>query len=141
MATLAARYPQYSYSRSSSASRWATVVVLDTWLVEAFDKINELRNLQSNWDSYGADRVTDGAELSARWLMSYVNWQGIPSPTISALADGGIGMHWNIGARDLEIEIDPSGELTYLQSQAGTMKPGSVTKDNVQDVVDWILEV
>jgi hypothetical protein len=101
--------------------QWSPVRTLDfpDWFKGAIDRISELASLQDGWDSYGARRVTNRAISQARFLLSNLDVEDLPRPHIAALPDGGVGFHWRIADRDLEIEIEPNGAMHYLMTIVG----------------------
>lgn len=67
------------------------------------ERIEELRSLQENWDSYGARRITnDALDTASRWL-DYVH--------VGPMSGGGIQIEVHMGGLDIEIEIEPDGSF------------------------------
>src|ERR1700722_13734643 len=89
------------------------------WLREIYDRISDLKKLEHNWDSYGALPVADGAISSIRVLLSNLDIDDMPTPHVAPLPGGGVGLHWRVGSRDLEIEVEPNGAAHYLQTIVG----------------------
>lgn len=67
----------------------------EQWLDERLDAIDGLRQLQDNWDSYGARKVDarsiDSARAFVRWLSTIV---GVNRPQVAASPDGLVGLSW-----------------------------------------------
>ena len=95
-------------------------------LVDALIRINELRALGDNWDSYGgvppADQLLDFIE----WLVAAASetlGSFFPVPHVNAASDGGVQLEWSNGDRELELEFGPmhDGEspVEYLRSSHG----------------------
>ncbi len=125
--------------RESNRRQWSEVKGLQSpaWLREIYDRISDLKKLERNWDSYDALPVADGAISSIRVLLSNLDIDDMPTPHIAPLPDGGVGLHWRVGSRDLEIEAEPNGEVHYLQTIVG----GDFVDDPSveQDALDWVL--
>lgn len=126
-----------------SHRQWSTVKTLDSpaWLKGAYDRISELTRLQVDWDTYGGLPVAPGAVSVARLLLSNLMVDDVPNPQISAVADGGIGFHWRVADRDLEIEISPAGEMHYMRTIVGgePMEPQDVERlPEMQGALDWV---
>lgn len=139
---LGRRWPRgdNSYSRR----QWSPVRDLQstTWLKEAYDRLSELEKLDENWDRQGSRRAAGEAVLCVRVLLSNHDMEDIPRPHICALPDGGIGLHWRIGDRDLEIEVEPDASVHYLKTSvaSGSMDDGDASSPlGVQDVLDWLI--
>ncbi len=87
-------------------------------LVRALDRIDDLARLGNDWDSYGAAPIGTDAVRTAR-VLAIELWRSgafadlsqidiIPIPT------GGIQFEWALGGGEIEVEIDRTGELTWL---------------------------
>jgi hypothetical protein len=129
--------------QESNRRQWSGVKSLQSpsWLKEIYDRISALKTLEENWDSYGGLPVADGAISKIRVLLSKVDIEDMPTPHVAPLPDGGIGLHWRVGTRDLEIEVEPNGEVHYLQTiVGGESVPGDVrTLPEAQNALDWVL--
>ncbi|ATE63464.1 hypothetical protein [Rhizorhabdus dicambivorans] len=87
-------------------------------LVEAFERLYELRALQAGWDSYGAAPVHRDVFKPAVELISHALMRCHP-PFITALNTGGLKLAWDCGPRELELEIEPHGRLAiYFTNKA-----------------------
>lgn len=126
--------------QESNRRQWSGVKSLQSpaWLKEIYDRISDLKKLGQNWDSYGASPVSDVAISSIRVLLSNLDIEDMPTPHVAPLPDGGVGLHWRVGARDLEIEVEPTGEIHYLQTiVGGDSESGDPAK--AQNALDWVL--
>jgi hypothetical protein len=123
--------------------QWSEVKNLQSpaWLKEIYDRISALKALEQNWDSYGGLPVADGAISMIRVLLSNLDIEDMPKPHVAALPDGGIGLHWRVADRDLEIEVESNGAISFLQTNLGRDSiPGDVRSlKDAQDVLDWVL--
>lgn len=124
--------------------QWSPVRTLDVtdWFKETIDRISGLGKLQENWDSFGAMRVSSKAISQAKLLLSNLDVEDLPRPHIAAIPDGGVGFHWRIGKRDLEIEIDPNGSMHYLRTIVGeaAIDPEDAHGPaDVQPAVNWAI--
>jgi hypothetical protein len=145
----ALRFPNFGMTRvigrdeESNRRQWSPVRSLQSpvWLREVYDRISALAELEQNWDSYGGLPVASEAISMARVLLSKLDLEDLPKPHVTAIPDGGIGLHWRIAKRDLEIEIEPTGEIHRLKTDVGgDSVHGDVrTLRDRQDALDWIL--
>jgi hypothetical protein len=129
--------------QESNRRQWSGVKSLQSpaWLKEIYDRISDLKKLEENWDSYGGLPVADGAIKSIRVLLSKLDIEDMPTPHVAPLPDGGVGLHWRVGDRDLEVEAEPSGVVHYLQSNTGgeSVSGDADTPYKAQCALDWVL--
>jgi hypothetical protein len=100
------------------------------------DRIEELRELQPNWDSYGAYAISPESIERAKLFVSAVPWaDGIPEPSVTASGDGHVGFTWAEKRWGMDLEILPDGTYDYYWYEVpeGKDKEGS-TKD-IDDIV------
>ncbi len=129
--------------QESNRRQWSGVKSLQSpaWLKEIYDRISALEALKENWDSYGGLPVAETAIKAVRVLLSNLDIEDLPTPHVAPLPDGGVGLHWRVGARDLEIEVEPNGEVHFLQTDIGGESiPGDVRSLlEAQNALDWVL--
>lgn len=116
-------------------------VEIADWYDECAAKINKLKALGHNWDSYGANPVSHASIYFANlWLKFFAGVVGINCPGISASPDGNVGFSWEWAddTRELDLEILPSGLLHY--SYVNETKPNEECEDTTQEV-DHILYI
>jgi hypothetical protein len=125
--------------------QWSAVRTFESpkWLREASDELNSLAQLESNWDSYGSKPPSSAAIVRARIIFSRLNISNHPKPHISAVSPGGVGIHWRIGSRDLEIEVEPDGQISVLQTEiSGQMSDSLFSQvEKLQPVLDWVIGI
>ena len=145
MMALAQRIPTFGILRPRRYDdfQWSPVRSMQSpnWLKETYDRIRELGNLAPNWDSNGAHRIESSAISASRVLLSELEVEDMPRPHIAAIPDGGVGIHWRIGSRDLEIEVDVSGEIHFLKTYIGEdrMEGGKAERlSDVQSALNWV---
>jgi hypothetical protein len=129
--------------RESNRRQWSEVKSLQSpaWLKEIYDRISDLKNLDQDWDGNGGLSVTDSAIKSIRVLLSRLDIEDMPTPHVAPIPDGGIGLHWRVGSRDLEIEADPSGAVHYLHTIIGgePVFADANSLAEAQNALDWVL--
>jgi len=123
--------------------QWSPVKSLQSpaWLKETYDRITSLADLKENWDSYGGLPVAPKAISRARFLLSNLDVEDMPRPHVAAIPDGGVGLHWRVADRDLEVEVEANGDVHFLRTNAGK-EPKSVdvhSWSGAQAVLDWVL--
>jgi hypothetical protein len=88
---------------------------------EALQRLNQLTTLQPNWDSENGLPPTACAITKATWLLGkiaedfgLIAGAAIRPYAVAPLGDGGVQLEWRGPARDIEVEVGPTGELAYL---------------------------
>jgi hypothetical protein len=113
------------------------------WLKEVYDALNQIAGLGPNWDSYGSVAISPDAIRAAKTFLSNVNVEQLPKPHVSAVPGGGIGLHWRIRTRDLEIEFRPDGGTEYLETDLANAErndEGAIPSFKVgQRVLQWLI--
>lgn len=94
---------------------------LATPLAMPYAKLDELRSLPADWDSYGAAPISGKAVRAARRLLGAVGQRfardhgtRINPYHIAPLAYGGIHLEWQGPEASLEVYVDPSETYGYL---------------------------
>ena len=87
----------------------------------AFERLDELSRLERDWDTYGAlplaSTALDVAEAIMRKVVKAFDkalGQCVAPYTIMPIADGGVSIEWRGAGAELELDIGPSGALSYL---------------------------
>lgn len=85
------------------------------WLNAALAKLEGLRALPANWDSY--DALPVGLE-SIAWakeiLAQLATYAGVDAPTVTATPDGHVGLCWDMGRWSLDASIDSAGVIGFV---------------------------
>jgi hypothetical protein len=71
----------------------------------------ELRELQANWDSYGASPIDPACIKSAQLFLERIN--------IVPCCDGGVSLEWHTHGYDLELSFVPDGTTAVLLAIEG----------------------
>lgn len=146
----ALRLPNFGMGRlprreeERNRGQWSEVRGLQTppWLKGVYDRISALAELKENWDSHGGLTIAAGAISKTRVLLSKLDVEDVPRPHVAPIPDGGIGLHWRVGERDLEIEVEANGAVHYLKTCVGgdSIEDGDVCSlKDAQDALDWVL--
>ena len=87
----------------------------------ALRKLDELKNLPEDWDSYGAAPISPNAIAKAKSIIISVMiaFGGIIGNVVKLtdvipIADGGVQLEWVGPHAELEIEISPDGNISLL---------------------------
>ncbi|MBE9130114.1 MULTISPECIES: hypothetical protein [unclassified Coleofasciculus] len=89
-------------------------------LAPIFKRLKELAQLEADWDSYGAEPVSSVAIVTAFELLDALREQlsrkvrELLPQFIAPLVDGGLQLEWSGQQGELEVEIDPNGDLGYV---------------------------
>lgn len=109
----------------------------------ALRKLDELKNLPEDWDSYGADPISPNAIAKAKSIVTSVMiaFGGIIGNVVQLtdvipIADGGVQLEWIGPHAELEIEISPNGNIGLLYiSGSGDRRNYVESEDNSLDDV------
>lgn len=99
------------------------------------DRLNELTKLKADWDSYGAQPISNTALVYALGILQITKGnlsqeeEKFESFFIAPIADGGLQIEWSRQGHELEVEITSEGVLGYLlkikQEEAQTIEEKS----------------
>jgi len=78
---------------------------LPGWLPPTKQALNDLLQLQENWDGYGAAQIEEQVAQNALMLLLEVMDNDAPVPSVVPLSDGGVQIEWHRRGRHLEIEF------------------------------------
>jgi hypothetical protein len=135
---------------SSLEERLAQLTRGQHLLRSAQETLDEIAQLQDDWDSYGAHRPT-AASISAAHLLLGSLWdelghavddQAVPW-AVAPLADGGVQCEWRGPGGAIEVEFGPSGTLNYLieREEATVTKSDPSLGAGAEDVLHRIRRV
>ena len=85
------------------------------WLTTTVERMNELLELQPNWDSYGARCVEKHAVETALEILGTVMRPNTSPPTVVPTVEGGIQLEWHQNHIDLEVEVKPEGQVLMFR--------------------------
>lgn len=125
--TAATRMAQLEAELASRSSFPA--VPSDTDRLNAMAKLDEIATLPDNWDSYGADTPWPDAIATARRIVTLFQH----APAIVPLSDGGVQLEWYREGFELEIRVEPHGEVDpdiSLDADRSHSSPSVPEKDN-----------
>ncbi len=116
----------------------AHVVKTQKMLITAMRKLDELQNLPQDWDSYGADPISQNAIATAKSIIisvmkSFSNAIGdvVQLTDVIPIADGGVQLEWVGPHAELEIEISPNSNISLLYiSGSGDRRNYEESEDN-----------
>jgi hypothetical protein len=79
------------------------------WLPAVLQRIEHIRNLDDNWDGYGAGPIRADVLSYALHLLQTV-MDDVPAPQLTPMSHEGVLIEWARGGVTLEIEIEDAGE-------------------------------
>ncbi len=86
------------------------------WSADCLDRIDRLRELNQNWDSYGANHVDLRSINVAKELVGmFAKVTGIDCPRVAASPAGYVALswEWREHSRELDLEILSDGTFRY----------------------------
>jgi len=102
---------------SPAHSQWSKVrfLLAAPWVLDVMKGIAALGHLPRNWDGYGSPQIDADGIAAARRFVANVAFESLPSPHVSPVLGGSVGLHWRCGDRELEFTFHPNGEVEYLR--------------------------
>lgn len=89
-----------------------------------------MRELQANWDSYGAASVDlRSIRLAKSLVTELAKIETVEAPTVTATSTGNVAFCWDDGERSLDVEVRSDGllEFAYLNESQPTWDKEGVT--------------
>lgn len=142
--SLGEMYPQAQ--RAYQSPQWSGVVFvseLSQWQIDAIRKLVQLLALPRDWDSYGSPPPSEIAVKAAGSLILDIDLDYSVSPRIVPVSGGGVQLEWNVGSREVEIEIDNKGSAEYLKSvHAKPVEEGPIALASIpriRSLLTWLI--
>lgn len=109
---LPVRRPTSARSRATAFTEQSTQKA--AWLADVKTEIRQLRDLQPNWDSYGADPISAESIREALSVADRLAGQeNTTMPDVSATPEGTVAFGWDVGDWSLDTTIAPDGKIRY----------------------------
>ena len=113
-------------TRTRRSPQWSNIKFLEDvnpWISNCISRIDELASLPQDWDSYGSNPTSGDARRAVLRFLANAPEGLVPEPSVSPVPGGGIGFHWRVEDRDLELEFLPDGKIEYLKiASTGALK-------------------
>jgi hypothetical protein len=81
------------------------------WLLDVARQLVRLSQLPPNWDREGSEPLKIGVLTVIPYVLNHLMQQRTPAPAIVPTRRGGVQLEWHERGIDIEVEIDPSGEI------------------------------
>ena len=109
------------------------------WWSEVKTKLNGFKDLEENWDSYGASPIEEELIEKAFNLLLLSQLGNIPKPFVFPRKDGGVNFEWHKGDKFLSLEIRKDG-MGYFFIDRLKNKPeeGGFEADNLDSIIELI---
>lgn len=146
MSTDAIFVPFIPTIKKESFAQWGSLTPLKTvpsWMDMALQNLQQLKTLPNNWDGNGSGVIDAAAIEAAQQLLAKAPLLDVPAPHITGIPGGGVGFHWRIEDRDLEIEVSTRGAAEYLKTMIGSdTEPDEGVIEDLEDssVWNWLTE-
>ena len=114
-------------------------------------RLDKLSKLERDWDSYGALPLTptalaraDATMRKAVALFGVTLGERVAPYTLMPIPDGGVSIEWRGPGATLELDIGPSGALSYLLIDYSTEErsfeeASDVSEEQALDLVSRVL--
>lgn len=112
-----------------------------SWYNNQLSELESLKNLQTNWDSYGAEAPNHNAIYWARETLDLMHEKGIFQGTLVPSAEGGLAISFRSGNKYSDIEFLNSGDILAVIHKSN--KPPKVwevswNKDDIEQSLEEI---
>jgi len=94
---------------------------------QSFKRLEELKNLQEDWDSYGGQKISSKSIEVAEQIISETN---IEPEFIAPISYGGVQLEYRMFYSELEIEIYSDGRLCYFLNSLAENSDEAANKIN-----------
>jgi hypothetical protein len=91
-----------------------------SWLPRSDERLVEIANLASGWDSYGAPGISIVAINTAHLLIQHLAEFTISEPVISPTVNGGLNISWSSPVSEILLDLDGRGVLTIFYSEVAS---------------------
>ena len=81
------------------------------------DKIEYLKTLTTNWDSYGASEICPTSIDEVTETVRFLERVGVQLPEIHPNARGGIDLEWDFNDGEFSVTISPGRKFEYYLEQ------------------------
>jgi hypothetical protein len=85
------------------------------WLYSALSQLHDLERRGRNVPGVGDLRLSDAAANATRTLLSLIEVETLPSPTLYPISGCGVGMRWKVGRREVEFTTFASGNTVMAK--------------------------
>jgi hypothetical protein len=116
-ATPAFQNVECAYAVQASTSELVPASLSDTapWLYSALSQLHDLQRSGRKIPGVGDLRIAEPASTQIRTILSLIEVNTLPIPTLSPISGGGIGMKWDVGNREVEFTIFASGNTVVAR--------------------------
>lgn len=104
---------------------------LPQWMRDALSRLNQVAQMPSNWDTYGAIPVNQRTLEHALLVLTKLMPSSKRLPQILASSHGGVLLQWDDGRRELEVSVDGPmrGTVYFSDDEAGEQEEGQLELD------------
>ena len=106
----------------STHTQWSKVILhagLSPSQIRAIQRLIAIRQLPRNWDSYESPPPSESAISAAIRILVEIDLNELPSPRVLPISGGGVQLEWDVGTRELELEVLSGGMIRYLKVERG----------------------
>lgn len=107
-------------------------------------RLEQLRQLPENWDSYGAPRISNKAIERGKSILTAVTAAGFSQQFfVAPSSNGGIQIEWEFPGKELMLDIPPSGEsVTYLLVETTAAGEERETEETIRGMKgsEWLFQ-
>jgi hypothetical protein len=126
--------PSWTGHSSTEEGGWVQTGIFDGRFAEIIErKLDEIAELQHNWDCYGAPAINPHIIDCARAWANRLPRELWKTPTVVPLSTGSVQFEWGDAERALELEFETPETIHYLKwdREAGLEEEGTFDADEM----------
>jgi len=86
----------------------------NTLIKDLMNRIEEFKNLESNWDTYNADKISPAGISNAKQIVNVFGINNIIFDCAFPMRDGGVQLEINSKGCNIEIEVSLDSDIKLL---------------------------
>lgn len=123
-------------------SNWGTGVMSSPkadWARDLLAKVDEFGRLSPGWDGAASPSIGgEVLEVARQVLLKAACSDEMPRPHVAPVPGGGIQVEWHLRDTELELEILPSLEVSYLRTVGEVEDQGVVRVERMKAVGELV---
>ncbi len=125
-------------------AQWSSIALVSPrsapWMREALGEVDSLARLGTGWDGGLSPPIAASViELARKAVISAAQAEDAAAPHVAPIPGGGIQLEWHLLGKDLELEIHPSGELSFIAKAGECEVEGVLDLEKAADLVSLVV--
>ena len=109
------------------------------WTREILERVDRFGRLEAGWDGGKSPAIgNEVQELARQIVLRVAAAEDMPRPHVAPVPGGGIQVEWHVGNVELEIEVLPSREVSYLRTIGDQEDYGLLKMERLTGVAELV---